>query len=203
MYRKLETRTEMLSRIAGQLNMDYSYQDEWGVQPQLLDFRLFRRGLSFQRKVRHVLSLQDPMHESKVHIFDYRYLTFAGKHVRREEQSVFFIESRKLGLPNFMLHPESFFNKVGQLLNLTHDIDFETYPDFSYHYRLTGDDEDLIRRQFNHQILRFFSVERGWTVEGLGYYLLIYKRGKVLHPEVIMDFYQKGKKVYEALLRDH
>jgi len=174
--------------------MTYKPTDEWGIQQQLQDFRLFQRG--FRGRLRHVLAKQDGLLESKVYIFDYRYLLWAGKSTRRVEQTVFFLESRKLGLPEFYLRPEHFFHRVGETLGLVDDIDFEEYLDFSNNYRLTGSDEEYIRHNFQEEILRFFAIEKGWSMEGLGFYLLLYQKGKVLAPNVIADFYRKGMQVY-------
>ena len=140
------------------------------------------------------------MMESKIHIFDYRYLKWAGKSSRRIEQTVFFLESRKLGLPEFYMQPEHFFHKIGEIMGLTEDIDFEGHIDFSYNYRLTGDDETYIRHSFKEDILRFFAIEKGWSMEGLGFYMLFYKKNKILKPALVHDFYKKGMDVYEKLV---
>jgi hypothetical protein len=190
-------RTEQLQQVAAKLAMTYKPTDEWGVQQQLQDFRLFQRG--FSGRLRHVLTKQDGLLESKVYIFDYRYLLWAGKSTRRVEQTVFFLESRKLGLPEFYLRPENFFHRIAETLGLVEDIDFEEYLDFSNNYRLTGSDEEYIRHNFQDEILRFFAIEKGWSMEGLGFYLVLYKKGKVLAPNVIADFYRKGMRVYGKL----
>jgi hypothetical protein len=193
-------RNRQFRRVASKLDMDYTYQDEWGLQPLLRDFRLFRRG--WRGKIHHVLTQQASLNEWRTHIFDYRYLKWSGKHTRRVEQTVFFLESKELGLPDFYLEPEHFFHKIGEALKLTRDIDFEQYTDFSYHYRLTGEDESYIRQKFGDRLLRYFNVERGWTMEGVGYFLVLYKRGQVLSPQKVEELYRAGERIHEAILRD-
>ena len=189
----------MLQNVAYKMNMEYRYTDDWGMLHQLQDFRLMRRG--FRGRIRHTLRQQQGLMTSNLCIFDYRYLVWAGKTTRRIEQTVFFIESRQLSLPEFLMHPENFFHKIGELLGMD-DIDFELHPEFSSNYRLIGEHEDYIRHRFNNQVLRLFSVEKGWTMEGLGFYLLLYKKGKVLSPGRIRSLYEKGIKVYEALAEE-
>jgi len=187
-------------RALGRKNdLEYHPTDQHGIQYQLQDFRLFRRG--FRGRIRHVLSKEDPLMESKMHIFDYRYLKWAGKHTRRVEQTVFFLESQKLGLAEFYMQPENFFHRIGEALGMTSDIDFEEHVDFSYNYRLTGNDEDFIRHNFNDDVLRFFAIEKGWSMEGLGFYLILYKNKKVLDPKVMDQLYRKGSLVYQAFVQ--
>lgn len=192
-----DKRSAALRHIAYKLDLEYQPTDEWGIVPQLQDFKLFNKG--FRGKIRHVLSKQDELMESTVHIFDYRYLIWAGKSTRKVEQTVFFLESRKLGLPEFYMQPERFFHRIGELLGLAEDIDFEGHIDFSYNYRLTGKEEGYIRHSFKEDVLRLFAIEKGWSMEGTGFYLLLYKKNKILKPSLIEDFYNKGFSLYEEL----
>lgn len=196
MFRNTERGPE-LKQVAYKLDMEYRPVDDWGLVPQLRDFQLFKKGI--RGRVRHVLTREDQMMESKIHIFDYRYLRSYGKNTRRVEQTVFFLESRQLGLPEFYMQPEQFFHRIGELLGLTEDIDFEGHIDFSYNYRLTGEEEGYIRHSFKEEVLRFFAIEQGWSMEGLGFYLVLYKKNKILRPSQIHDFYKKGVDIYGKL----
>lgn len=194
---KNRNRGPALKQVAYKLDMDYTPSDEWGLVPQLQDFKLFKKG--YGRRVRHVLTRQEALMESKIHIFDYRYLMWAGKSSRRIEQTVFFLESRQLGLPEFYMQPELFFHRVGELLGLTDDIDFEGHIDFSHNYRLKGEEEGYIRHAFKDDLLRFFAIEKGWSMEGLGFYLVFYKKNKILKPSLVHNLYKKGMGVYQKL----
>lgn len=188
-YRRSE-----LSQLAHELGMSYSEGDEYDLPGQLRDFRLFRRGR--RRQVRHLLHRQDGMMDYDLKIMDYSYVR--GKRKRPIDQTVFFLRSNAMVLPEFWMRPESLLHKVGELLG-REDIDFERFPKFSGRYRLTGDDEVFIRHHFNEELLHFFSVERGWYLEGVGYYLLFYKKGKLLGSKKIKELYSKGMQVYKLL----
>lgn len=192
-----DKRSAALRHIAYKLDLEYEPTDLWGIKAQLQDFHLFRKG--FRGKIRHVLTREDELMESKVHIFDYRYLISTGKSTRRIEQTVFFLESKNLGLPEFYMQPERFFHRIGELLGLTKDIDFEGYIDFSYNYRLTGEEEGYIRHSFKEEILRFFTLEKGWSMEGMGFYLVLYKKKKILNPTLIEKLYNTGLSLYEKM----
>ncbi|MEL7220798.1 MAG: hypothetical protein AAGJ93_05725, partial [Bacteroidota bacterium] len=85
-------------------DLEYHPTDQHGIQYQLQDFRLFSRG--FRGRIRNVVSKEDPLMESKMHIFDYRYLKWAGKHTRRVEQTVFFLESQNWDWQSFTCSPK-------------------------------------------------------------------------------------------------
>ncbi len=43
------------------------------------------------------------------------------------------------------------------------------------------------------EMLQFFTTEQDWNVEGLNYFMIFYKKDKVLPTTEILDFYQKGR----------
>jgi len=189
-------RTHHLSRTAFQLEMDFDAQDSWGIFSLLKDFRLFRKGR--RKRIRNILQSRSALLDMDVHIFDYHYIRGGGNSVRRFEQTVFFVQSKQLGLPEFWMKPESILDKVGALLGIE-DIDFENYPEFSNRYLLKGPDEDFIRSTMNHQVLKFFSVEKNWCLEGVNYYLIFYRPNKLLAPQQIVSFYKKGMHIVDML----
>ena len=181
------------------MEMQYSAEDEWGLLNLLKDFQLFRRGHS--RKITNLLYRQIGMLETEIHVFDYRYVISSNNSRRVFKQTVFFVHSKKLGLPQFLLKPENFFHKIGQLLGMQ-DIDFEQYPKFSDQYLLRGADEDYIRASFPDEALQFFTIEKNWSLEGLNYYLIFYQKNRLLLPSQIVDFYRKGMHLHEILASD-
>ncbi len=191
------SRAEQLARVAFDLNMDFQPKDDWGVLNLLKDFRLFQQGGS--KRIEHIMRQRGDMLEMDVRIFDYRYTISSGKSSKTFKQTVFFMQSKKLGLPQFLMRPEHFFHKVGEWLNLTQDIDFEEFPAFSDQYWLQSEDEDYLRASVTPPFLRFFSIEKDWRLEGVNYFLIFYRKEKLLPPAQIKEFYRKGMKVCEML----
>ena len=125
----------------------------------------------------------------------------AGNHRKRLYQSVFFIQAKDLALPDFYLRPENFFDRIGAWLGMQ-DIDYAEDKSFSDQNLLKGDDEELIRQLLlTPQFARMFRKNREWTVEGLGYYLVIYRKRKLLEPADMASLVQKGMELY-ALLKE-
>lgn len=190
-------RSESLKKIAYDLPLSYQEEDPNTLLPFLEDFRLFRRGR--RKRIQNLLTYQHPMLDYQAHIFDYRFKTGAGNSTRHHLQTVFFIRSKKLGLPAFLLRPESIFHKFGEFLKLRKDIDFEAFPEFSKQYELRGEDEDYIRASMNKQALHFFTINKNWTLEGVNYYLIFYKKNRIIPASKIKDFYQKGLHLAQIL----
>lgn len=189
----LQKRADAIRQLSYRLDMDYTAGDEWGMMHLLESFHLFKHGR--RKRIHNVLFASDQWEETKIHIFDYHYKASKNK---RKRQTVLFVKSKDLALPEFFMRPESVFHKIKGLLGFE-DIDFEEHPKFSNQYQLTGDDEEWIRDTFNENIIRFFTVERNWSLEGVGYYLILYRKNKLLSPKSIQDFYKKGLAIADAV----
>ncbi|MCB0653138.1 MAG: hypothetical protein KDC85_17830 [Saprospiraceae bacterium] len=185
-----------IEELAPQLRMDYAAKDDWGLIHLLTDFRLFRRG--YGKRITNVLSMKDSMLDFHLRIFDYKFVVGAGNSTRRISQTVFFVDSKKLGLPHFSMQPEIFFHKIGQHFGLQ-DLDFEAYPAFSDQYLLRGEDESLIRSTMSKDMLQFFTLEKYWSLEGMNYYFIFYKWNKILPVDQVYQLHKKGLQLFEML----
>lgn len=189
-----KNRAEQLERIAKDLGLSFTPKDEFGLINLLKDFKLFSRG--GRKRITNILGEKQDSLEADFRIFDYRYTISTGKSSRTFRQTVFFVQSKKLALPQFYMKPELFFHKIGNYLGIE-DIDFEEFPQFSDQYWLKGKDEAAIRRSMKEEVLHFFTIEKYWNLEGLNYYLVFYSKDKVLHGEQLKMLYDKGKQIVE------
>lgn len=192
----MNRRTEEMKETATMLGMDYQEKDEYGMLSLLKDFKLFKKGTS--KRINHIIRSKELVEDLDISIFDYRYTISTGKSSHTYKQTVFFVQSKKLELPEFYMKPEHFFHKVAAYLGWE-DIDFETHPTFSDQYHLKGEDEDSIRRMMNEEVLHFFTIEKEWSLEGIGYFLIFYRNKKLLSKEAIQDFCEKGIHITQFL----
>jgi hypothetical protein len=199
--RKPPTREETMQRLAAQWNMQYEPKDDWGLVKKLGDFKLFRTGGS--KRITNIVKNKDAVLESAIYLFDYKYTVSTGKSSSTYKQTVFFVDSKQLGLPQFSMKPENFLHWIGDLLGFK-DIDFEDYPEFSNNYFLKGEDEEYIRHALPHQFLRFFSdnKEEAWYLEGINYFLIFYQADHLVGPRELKSFYEKGLRIYQMLKTD-
>lgn len=192
----MSKRSTEIEQLAYQLDMQFYPTDEWGMLNLIKDFRLCKRGR--RKRISNIMMRTDTMLDDKISIFDYHYTVNAGKHAKRHKQTVLFIQSKQLGLPQFSMKPENFLHTIGAWLGFE-DIDFENYPEFSENYYLKGEDEDYIRYSLNDQFLKYFTIEKDWSLEGVNYYMLFYKKDKILKPREVKELHHRGMKVYEML----
>ena len=199
--RKPPARAEIMQQLAAQWNMLYEPKDEWGLVKKLGDFKLFRTGSS--RRITNIVKNKDAMLESAFYLFDYKYTISTGKSSSTHEQTVFFVDSKQLGLPQFSMKPENLLHWIGDLLGFK-DIDFEDYPEFSNQYHLKSEDEEYIRHVLPHHFLRFFSdnKEKAWYLEGVNYFLIFYRADHVVGPRELKSFFEKGMRIYQMLQTD-
>ncbi len=190
----MQYRQQSLETLAARQGYPFSATDEIGLHRQLEDFRLASRG--HQRKVTNILQRQHGLADHEAYIFDYHYRSYGNK--QEVHQTVLFLQSQQIALPELSLQPEKLVHKLGELFG-AQDIDFVRFPKFSGQYRLTGDDEAYIRHHFSDQVLNFFTLHRGWSLEGIGFYLILYKKGLLLPPEEMEDLYRRGMEVFRLL----
>ncbi len=192
-------RSRNLVELGRRLGFSFSEVDDFGLLNQINEFKLFGEGSD--RKIERVLRHQHGLMDFDIAIFDYSYARWSGangEYDKRIHQTVFFIQSQQLGLPEMYLRPETLLHKIGELIGF-HDIDFVRFPKFSGQYRLTGDDEEYIRHHFNEDVLNYFTINKGWTVEGLGFYLLVYRKGQLIPGAQIEELYRQGQEVFQLL----
>ncbi|MEM1319743.1 MAG: hypothetical protein AAGG75_05765 [Bacteroidota bacterium] len=193
-------RISNLKKVAYELDLNFTASDEYGLIALLRDFALFRRGHS--KKIYNILHQKDEWHQSKLHLFDYKYVIGGGNNTRVLRQTVFFLQSKQLGLPQFLMKPEHFFHRIGNYLGWKQDIDFAEFPEFSKQYLLQGEDEEMVRYVMTNDMLNFFTVEKDWSLEGINYFLIFYAHNRLLSPKAIIDFYNKGMYLFDLLRQE-
>ncbi|NND06255.1 MAG: hypothetical protein HKN87_07735 [Saprospiraceae bacterium] len=194
--KKKRQRGSALRETAARLNLSYSPADKLHVLKLLSDFKLF--GVGTRRTVKNLLWKDDHELDVKIRIFDYHYTVSTGKSSSTFKQTVFFVQSKSLGLPKFYMRPEHFLHKIGRWLGIE-DIDFTSHEVFSDNYHLKGKEEGIIRDTFTEDVLHYFTFEKDWHLEGLNYYLIVYKDKERMQPDQIADFYEKGKMMFNLL----
>lgn len=200
-------RAQAIHHHGAKLNMQYSAQDEFGLIKLLKDFKLFKRGR--RKKISHILSNRSDFEKQKF-IFDYEYVRGKNNSRKYYRQTVLFLNSKHLGLPQFSMAPEQLWHKLANWLKIKSDIDFVNHNEFSENYFLEGEDEDIIRYIFNEDVLHFFSLHKNWHLEGLNYFLILYSHNERFHPDILPGFYKMGMKLHdlfethpEAMSLDH
>lgn len=191
-------RTEQLRQVAFKLKMEFHEQDEYGMIGLLRDFQLFDKG--GRKEITNLMTQTSQLMEDRFHVFDYRYTISTGKSAHTFKQTVLFINSKRLSMPEMLMKPEHFFNKIGTWLGLQQDIDFEEHKQFSDNYLLQGEDEPRIRRTVNQEeIIRFFTIEKDWHLESVGFFMIFYQHDRLILPNEIKHLFERGMLLFDNL----
>ena len=196
--KKEELRREKYRMLCGVNEMQYLDKDEFGTKAYLKGFELFRYG---NGKIRNLSQQKSSNLDSEINIFDYKYTISTGKTSVTYDQTVFFANSKKLGLPQFYLKPENIGHRIAAFLGWE-DIDFEQYPAFSEKYHLSGEHEDFIRHTFNDHVLKFFSKTSGWSIEAANYYLVFYAHNSLVPENILFDFHRLGMGILDLFVEE-
>lgn len=194
-----QKRRSQMQETAQQLGMQYQMRDEYGLIGMMRDFELFKKG--YGKRITNILSHKRNLEKDDIRVFDYRFVISSGNSTRSINQTVFYIHSKALNLPQLLLKPEYFFHRIGEYFGMQ-DIDFEAFPDFSKQYLVQGEEESLVRKTLDDELLHYFTIEKNWSLEGLNYLLVFYKYGKRIPPKEIKVFYKKGMEIFEMLKRE-
>jgi hypothetical protein len=100
-------------------------------------------------------------------------------------------------LPVFELRPEHFLDKLGSAFGYK-DINFESNPEFSKSYKLQGADEPAVRELFHSGRLTFFEQQKGWSVDGAGEWLAVYRQVTSVSPAKLRTFLEETGRVVAA-----
>ena len=159
-------------------------------------FQLFNKGRN--RYLKNLIKGQRG--DVEIYLGDYCFMIGRGKHRRTHHQTIIFIRSPHLELPNFLLTPENIFHKIGGLFGYD-DIDFDSRPTFSARYLLKGTDETAIRDCFHDGILSFYERQEQVCSEGLGGFFLYYKPRHRVAPNDWKTLMGKVLEVHEQFVQ--
>jgi len=176
-------RAQAMQAAAQQIGFNFFGND----QTRTISVRtaLFRRG-----GARRFRNLMNGSHAGfEVSLFDYSYTISTGRSSSTFTQTVAaFIQG--LPLPLFDLHREGFLERIGDMF-VHNDIDFESNPEFSRRYHLSGDEKERIEELFSPSLLTFLEglpLDSGWHVEGCGFTLILYRGNQTVNADQVQPF---------------
>jgi hypothetical protein len=129
-------------------------------------------------------------------VFDYTYR--AGKSTSSQTLACF---SHDQQIPPFVLKPENLFDRLGDAF-VHNDIDFDSNPVFSERYALKSPEEQATRRLFTPSLLASMErlpADKGWTIEGNGANLFIYRHGRTVPAANLQTFLQETSTIASTI----
>ena len=187
-------RTETLSGVAGELNLEFHPDGDEALKLQLAEFPLLNKG----RKGKLTNVCRGGTDEVRLWIFDYHFITGHGKNRRVHRQTAVAMESALLNLPEFRMRPERMFDRVGQMLGLQ-DIDFEEHLQFSQQFVLQSEMAEATREFFDGGLLDFFAGRPGWSFETRAGSFVVYRPRQLVEPSEFQGAFEDGFACFTAL----
>jgi len=181
-----QRRSDALEQAALRLGLSFQAKGDPLESYGFAGLPLFRRGRA--RKHKNVAR------GGSEWVFDYSYTTRSGKNSSTVAQTVAVLESSSRSLPRFELAPAGLFARLASVLG-GRGIDFEEDPGFSRAYRLKGPDQKAIRETFQAALRQQLASEAGWSIEGDGRWLVLYRRAKRIRPEQLADFVETARRI--------
>ncbi|MFC1679418.1 hypothetical protein ACFL2T_04335 [Elusimicrobiota bacterium] len=182
-YYSEKKRREAMADAAYHLGLEFSPDASFLETGEFARFQVFNEGHS--RKFKNVI--KGEVSKRPVNIFDYQYTTGGGKNSTTHRATMAVFTLPKGDMPQFELRPEHIFHKIGAVFGYQ-DIDFDTHPEFSKTYLLRGKSEQDVRGLFRMDVLYHFESHPGWSVEGVGQWMVIYRANKRVDPEQLRAF---------------
>lgn len=133
-------------------------------------------------------------------LLDHSYRIGTGKSASHFNQTVVLLKTQRANLPAFSAYPESFGNKIGQLLGFS-DIQIEGRPLFNSQFQLKGQEVNRIQALFSPKLLDYLESNPRLCLEGRNDQFFFYRRDHRLKPDTIESFVQEGKAIL-ALIDD-
>ncbi|MFG0248386.1 MAG: hypothetical protein ACF8OB_05820 [Phycisphaeraceae bacterium JB051] len=184
--RNEKKRRELLQTFASQMGLTYLEKLNAIGEIPCHEAGVFQKGRS--KRAKNFMS--GKIADVDVMLMDYQYTTGSGKNSTTHNLTLAAYRMPGLELPDFALEGENFLTRFAEKFGMQ-DIDFESHPQFSKTYRLSGKDENAIRQLFTSTLLT--SIENGLIpkdvrVQSGAGWLIIYSYPKRVKTENMQDF---------------
>jgi hypothetical protein len=188
-------RMRQVERAAGELSLVYreSLSDE--DQLRLSVFPLMQMG-GGGLSTNAVIADNDA---ARLILFDHKYTLGSGKNQSTHRQTVAWMTSDAMNLPQFSLSPESWWHRMGDLLT-KQDIDFDEDPEFSNRFLLKGTDSADIRNFFNANRRQALLKINKPSIEAHGRGFIFFRPGQLVPTDQMKEFMNDAFSVFQTLV---
>ena len=176
-------RTSQMELAAARAGLVYQKADPDLTESTFRAFSLFKNGATFgllQNRSGGTSNVaKGEVGGRNVVLLDFTYSRGFGEGPTSHSQTVGAVCVAWLKLPPFLLEAKP---------TERNGIKFDTPPQFSKNYQLTGADETAIQRLFSSEVLEFFVHAPGKSVECDGEWMIIYRSDHRVDPDELEGF---------------
>jgi hypothetical protein len=156
--------------------------------------------MGHSKRIRNLLDEVDNNYQETVQVFDYHFIIQAGNTAVPLAQTVFVVNSKYLDLPQFRIYPKTKFRKWMDRMNWSKkkELIIDNHK-FNTLYNIKTEEASRVTELMNEKILFMLNAEKNLCVEGINYFLIVYRFKKFLSIELIGQFYKTGLALYKSL----
>lgn len=166
--------------------------EEFGPDPGLLD----GTGLPFlvdgRAAIGRLLLEFSREDGAKAYYFDYSCLLGSGQEQRRKEATLGLFDFENAAMPDFYV------SAAGEVLDEATGLepaDMSAFTGFPEGARLYGRDQAALKKYFNPEIAACFGEHPGWSAQGSGRWLLLYRGCGLVNPAKYTEFIEEASKL--------
>lgn len=186
-------RSRQFEQAAGELSLLFQAEFPSKYAQELGKYPLFQVG----SERRSVNAITADSGDVRLVIFDYHYATGSGKNKTRYKQTVAWVLSRELEMPDFNLSPESWLSRIGDLLTKS-DIDFADDAEFSKKFVLTGSDPAAVASFFNPVRRQALLKIKSPRIEAASHAFIFYRPRHRIAPSDVKTLMSEAFLLYQT-----
>ena len=185
--RSVFRRTAGFQQVAERLGFTYVEPGDELLIEDLAGFQLLVQGKD--GRISNLLQGKSPLAE--VSVFDYAYVTGAGKRAQTHRQSVICFQSKASSWPAFALRPAGPFHRFIEGAGYR-QIDRKVAPLLPESYVLCGDDEAAVIALLGVDQWKAITSAATVSLEGRGSRFLFYRQRQRIKPDRLEQFLSEG-----------
>ena len=129
---------------------------------------------------------------AKAYYFDYSCLFGSGQGQRRKQSTVALFDFEKSALPDFHLSAGA--ESLGEDTGLE-PADMAAFRGFPEGARLYGRDQEALKKYFTPELAACFAEHPGWSAQGAGRWLVMYKECRLMPPGEYKGFIAEASRL--------
>jgi hypothetical protein len=181
-----------LRSLAGMAEVSGAFLDDYGPEVKLLE----GTGLPFFVDGRggfgHCLLRLEAEDGAKFYFFDYHCTLGFGAAERKRQSTVALFAFDKGAFPDFHLSAGGDLPDEASGLE---PVDMKEFPGFPAGVKLLGRDAAALKKYFTTELGACFAEHPGWSAQGSGRYLVLYKGGGLVPTGAYKGFIAEAKKL--------
>ncbi|MEE9438449.1 MAG: hypothetical protein V3V14_05570 [Saprospiraceae bacterium] len=130
-------------------------------------------------------------------IFDYTYTNDFGK----KTTTVFTFECESLDLPKYAIKPKSSLSRLGSIFSSSEWSDLDA--EFDKMFSIETDNLPRMQMTVTIQFAEVMKSLPGFTVEGIGYFMVLYKKNSKIDIIDMDNVYDAGLELIDIIINDY